>query len=59
MPRGGVREGSGGKKPKLPPGKKKIMISVKIDPKLRAWLKRQNNQARTVENALRDYRKQK
>jgi hypothetical protein len=52
MTRGGTRPGAGRPEGTTKPDKK-IMLSVKIDPELRAWLKLQKNQARTVEDALK------
>lgn len=58
MTRGGKREGAG-----RPAGStkddNKVMLSIRIDRKLMAWLKRQANQARTIEDALRLYRDNK
>ncbi len=54
MPRGGKRKGAGRKPGTIKTNK--AMLSVRIDPILRAWLRKQRNQAKTVENALFDFK---
>ena len=56
MPRGGKRKGAG-RKPGSIKKNNKAMLSVRIDSKLRAWLKKQKNQTRVVEKALQNYKK--
>lgn len=52
MPSGGKRKGSGRK----PKPDKKIKYATKLRPDQIAWLKKQRNQAKTIENALDDHR---
>jgi uncharacterized protein (DUF4415 family) len=53
--RGGIRKGAGrpvGWRKENP----KVQLSVRIDGELREWLRRQKNQAKVVEIALKEYR---
>ena len=52
MPRGGKRKGAGA--PKKP--NKKLPLSVKINPELLEWLRKQPNMILTIETALTEYR---
>lgn len=50
---GGFRKGSGRKRGT----NNKVMLSVRIDPVLRAWLKKQKNQTRIVETGIQMVKK--
>ena len=58
MKHGGKREGSGGKKPKLPDDKKRIKVNLSIDPSTYDWLKNESirlkkGQGRIVDDLVR------
>ena len=56
MPRGGARKGAGGKKPRLPEGKKKIQIGTRLDAGLVQWLRDQDRpMAQLIEEAVRGW----
>ncbi len=55
MTRGGKREGAG-RKTGWRKENPKVQMSVRIDGELREWLREQPNQARVVEEALKEYR---
>lgn len=48
--RGGKRKGAGRKA--LPPGEKKVMVSVKLKPQIRTYLAAQGNATATIESAI-------
>ena len=55
--RGGKRKGTGGKKPKLPPGKKRVKGSITLPAKWWAWLRKQDqSQSKVIEKALEVYK---